>query len=106
MGGFQTVHGNLALCSAELECGGSGRRSGVDDLDEVVFKLATVLERAANKVGVGRSRTSVQTRAGEIEDGGDAVRLDRFAAEVLRTLEICKRFGGESIGRMGDHVWY
>jgi len=89
-----------------LERSGGSRRGRVDDLDEVIFKLAAVPERTANEVCVRRGGASVEPRTGEIEDGGDTVGLDRITAEVLGTLEVCKRSNVKSRVRMGDESWY
>ena len=69
----QAIHGNLALRSSKLECSGGRGRGRVDDLDKIIFELAAILERAANKVCVGRSTASVEPRAGEVEDGRDTI---------------------------------
>lgn len=90
-----------------MECSGGSRRGSVDDFDEVIFKLATVPERTADKVCVRRSGTSVEPRTGEVEDGGDTVGLDGFTAEVLGALEVCERSGiVESRVRMVNDLWY
>ena len=73
LGRFQAIHSNLALRSPELECSCGCRRGCVDDLDEVIFKLAAVLERAAHKVGIRRGGASVKPRAGEVENGRDTI---------------------------------
>jgi hypothetical protein len=89
-----------------LERSGGSRRGRVDDLDEVIFKLAAVPERTADKVCVRRSGASVKSGTGEVEDGGDSVGLDRVTAEVLGTFEVCKRFDVESRVGIGDNPWY
>lgn len=81
----QAIHSNFALRSSELECSSSGRRGRVDDLDEVIFKLAAVLERAAHKVGIRCGGASMEPRAGEVENRRNTIGLDGFTAEVLGT---------------------
>jgi hypothetical protein len=88
LGRPQSVHGDFALGSTKLERSRGSRRSRVDDLDKIEAKLAAVPQRASDKVGVGRFDAGVQTHAGKVEDGGDAVGFDGVSGEILRALEI------------------
>ena len=88
LGRPQSVHGDFTLGCTELERKRGSRRGRVDDLDEIEAKLAAIPQRASDEVGVGRFDTGVQTHAGKVEDGGDAVGFDGVSGEILRALEI------------------